>query len=304
MTLGLSLSLGQSSAIAAGYTPVAARYWRVFIPQECTGNGSAIAIAEMDWLDDADASLTGSGTWAADNASFGAVANIHDGNASTYWAASGDYNHWVRFDAGVGNTISPTKVSVTSRNDGTINANQSPSSMEIQYSDDASTWTTVFVWTNNAQSWASPETKSIEFPAGAYGAPARAWGIWAKDSADPGNAITMAEMEIRASSTDLTGSGTPILVHVKFGTAADIFDNATDDFAGGNDAQGIMFAYDFGTDQSPDDITVRARTGTDSDQTPSDGFVVSSQDGERWFLGPEFTGLSWTTGEQKTLSTT
>lgn len=115
------------------------RYWRVYINSVVLSQTPVIN--EIQFRTTAGTPLSFSGGTAAASSTTGAfvAANATDGNNATYWeSASVGGGSWWSYDYGSGTTVSVAEVYMV--NSTTYGA----TSFDLQYSDDNSTWTTVF----------------------------------------------------------------------------------------------------------------------------------------------------------------
>jgi hypothetical protein len=141
---------------------MAHRYWRLATMNSSPGGGAAIAEVRLQTVF-GGSTVTGSGTASASTTFSGSFlpANAFDGNTSTLWsAASADTSAWLEYDFGSGNAFDILGVSLTCRNDGFPQF--SPSSFDLQYSDDNSTWTSV-VGVKTCATWTGGAIQSFDF---------------------------------------------------------------------------------------------------------------------------------------------
>ena len=122
------------------------RYWRILV--NTIQSGAYVSIVEMEMFETASTTdATGSGTAAANSTytAEGATPAKAFDNVLTYpgWTNNGDgAGCWLAYDFGSGVAKDIAAVSLLNRNDSWYF--QIPSNFSIQYSDDASSWTTLF----------------------------------------------------------------------------------------------------------------------------------------------------------------
>lgn len=140
------------------------RYWRMLIPTNDGGTISAASEIEMRATPGGADQCTG-GTAFGEDGGFGgagAVANAFDNNNSTnYFGATSTDNSNIGYDFGSGND--KVVAEITWRNRGDSAANQAPTNIFVQYSDDNTNWTTAWAvigqtgWTlGQTRTWTDP----------------------------------------------------------------------------------------------------------------------------------------------------
>lgn len=143
-----------------GYDASSHQYWRISIG--ATSLGTLVGVAEVEFralVDGALVDQTGTGTVTASTEynSGHQAAYAFDNNAGTPWASS-TLPAWLQYNFGVGNGKSIVEVGILPR---PSDVNQAPSSLLVQYSDNALDWTTVASW--NPSGWQSGVWKSFPF---------------------------------------------------------------------------------------------------------------------------------------------
>jgi hypothetical protein len=133
------------------------RYWRVNVGS--TADGSFVSCAELELHTSVGGPNAATGGTAIAGSNFDVTnhppSKCFDGSASTWWAStSGGISNgtgWIGYDFG-GSPPGPiVEIKWTARNDCCFN--QSPSAIEIDYSDDSTTWT--IAWNQLGMSWSS-----------------------------------------------------------------------------------------------------------------------------------------------------
>ena len=150
-------------------TPIPApsyhRYWRVYI---YLANGSSnMSMAELEMHNTAGGANVCASTGASDassyyqnNATYNSSKSF-DGNINTFWASNttSPTPAWILYDFGAGNSASIAEIVVTARND-SFYSSQSPTLLDMQWSDDRSTWNTYWNW-NDTSAWTQGGSKTI-----------------------------------------------------------------------------------------------------------------------------------------------
>lgn len=144
------------------------RYWRILI--KGNDGGSYAGFSELE-LKDADGIVrSGGGTTGAVsdsdvNSSNNAIKAFDGNTTSTGWlAANSNANHWIRWDfLATGAYGSPVEVAEFDIYGSWNSPGSSPSVFELQYSDDASTWTTVGSY-HGETGWSASEKRTFTVP--------------------------------------------------------------------------------------------------------------------------------------------
>lgn len=163
MSNGLIASQGLLPAAAAVGAVVAARYWRLDI--SATQDGSTAIVGDMEMrgtVGGADlTTATDAPTLASASSSFSDFylpKNGFDDDASNVWrTVSGGMPAWLQWDFGSGVTAAIYEISLAIGT-GAFNASCMPKEFTLSRSDDAVTFTTVFVAPTQA-AWAELETR-------------------------------------------------------------------------------------------------------------------------------------------------
>lgn len=163
------LSSASAAAILAslgeGEAPSPHRYWRIRFTENYV-NTTYAALAEIQFRqtkgtpEAVAGTVWSSGSYGGDTGSWGAARAI-DGNASTYWYGqrAGEDGWWLACDFGAGNERSITEVWIKSSIDGSYGT-QAPAHLYLEYSDDATAWTTAF-FIAGISAWVSGEERAF-----------------------------------------------------------------------------------------------------------------------------------------------
>lgn len=132
------------------------RYWRV----NCTASSDGVfAVAEFQLRTSAGGSnVIGGGTASASNSYTTYVpSQAIDGLLSTYWTSyPNTAPQWWMYDFGVSNPQDIVEITITSRPD--TNFGEAGTALQLQYSDNNSTWTTLLSWSSITWSLLSQST--------------------------------------------------------------------------------------------------------------------------------------------------
>jgi hypothetical protein len=153
---------------------VTARYWRILVTDDQSG-GSVPAIS----ADNIEMRATAGGsdmTTTASNAISDSDAGgsfiddyAFDGINGQFWVSSnagGTYGtHWIGYDFGAGNDVEVCEVTWSKRPD-SFGRNEAPTIALVQYSDDASTWTTYWAFATLNDWPTGAETRTFTKPDG------------------------------------------------------------------------------------------------------------------------------------------
>jgi hypothetical protein len=161
-----ALLVGKPSSAATTH-----RYWRILVTDnvgstEYVDADKFVGAARVGFRTAAGGADDNSGTGTAD--SFYAAgyepANCFDGNPATRWATSATaLPHWVRRDYGAGNEKSIVEVVWQSENSLLAAQTQVPKDFSVQYSDNGSSWTTL--WSVTGQTaYTANETRVFTKP--------------------------------------------------------------------------------------------------------------------------------------------
>jgi hypothetical protein len=142
------------------------RYWRLsgmntqYFTIDLGNVSGGVAIAELQVRSSpggANLSFLAAGITASSGAG---PSNAIDGNTATYWAADpSDSTASLALDFGSGNAYALTDITIVARFDAQL---QGPTSFNVDWSDDGSTWTTLVQFT--PASWVSSVTQTFDIP--------------------------------------------------------------------------------------------------------------------------------------------
>ena len=136
------------------------RYWRIYI--SATRDGTIPTLTELGLRTTPGGTSVATGGVAAASAEFSGFApagNGFDRNFTSAWTAPSGPPHWLRYDFGAGNDQDIVQFEVRNvyhQNHNSIGS--SPKDFLFQYSDDATSWTTVLTVTNQT-GWNYDETR-------------------------------------------------------------------------------------------------------------------------------------------------
>ncbi|MGZ3804510.1 MAG: beta strand repeat-containing protein, partial [Pseudobdellovibrionaceae bacterium] len=269
-----------------GSTGGAHRYWAIRVTASGNGNSS---------LSEIELRQTSQGV----NEAQSAISNYPNTNNGNYLEANAINGlQRITYDFGSGVTKTITEVLLVPRNDGWSTA-EAPTSFDVQYSDDGTTWSTA--WTQNVSStnWGSAAALQFTNPAVTKGKEKRYWRInnWVPQSGGVAGANFMQVREtpgggdIFTAATSswiqgTTNSGSALRTH----TNADIGTNT-----------GVTFYWGT-TPHAINEVVITARNDSWWQQIPVSFNVQSSFDGITWTTEWTVSGLSWTSGETKIIS--
>jgi hypothetical protein len=267
------------------------RYWRLLWGS--VQSGTLATIAEL-YLRDTDGNLM-TGTWSAWNSANGAVSNLSDGSAASFWGDSGSssgLDRWVALDLGAGNSKIANKIEMTPR---TGFQSQTPIDFYLQYSDDAVTWTNATRF-QRCDFWGSGVRKIFDV---------RPYIVQFYFD-DAATINTVAELEV------LDGSGTDLTVATPandndrgrpFGTSDgngpyNAFNNVLTDYTGNGGTPGFT-AWRFSGIPDCFGVSARARSSFGS-QAPHSFKVRCSRDGINYNLVYQVPAqAAWANGERR-----
>jgi hypothetical protein len=135
------------------------RYWRCKVTSGPTFN----AASEIEFKETSGGTDTATGGTALQDSNFSGLpaANAFDNNINTHWASNGTGTAaYIGYDHGSGVTKDIIEVTWRARNDGSFA--QAPSGFDIQYSDDGSSWTTL--WSAVPQTWTQGLQQTFTMP--------------------------------------------------------------------------------------------------------------------------------------------
>jgi hypothetical protein len=281
------------------------RYWRVRGLELNSGLMAATNVELREVL--GGPTVTGSGTAIASSYYSAGYepANAFDGSSSP-WASSGGGAgvQWIGYDFGSGVTKDIMQVAYTGRDSGS--SNQSPWFVAIEYSDDGSTWTTLFRrYTLSGWGNYTTEVYTVPSPIPLGANPHRYWRIEVLSSYSNPSGASELEFAYEPGGINLSHilsftwswssnyGGYPPSQLFDY-----VFPPADNQFLFNSDVGTIDLDCD--AEFTLSQITWYARQGFPS-QSPATGRVRYSDDGSTWTTAWTFSFGSWSAGEGKTV---
>jgi len=288
---GIAAGVGTAAGVGADAAAAAAhRYWRVNIT---AASGGVCSVAEVEfWLNTTTKHTTSGGTVIASGTGAGAAADVFDGNLSTWWYSGGGTG-WIGYDFGSGNDKVVSMVAICGRDN-----SQYPTVWSLDYSDNGSSWTTLFGGTNNPSTMLG-RSKLYYFtdPAAGYQHTRCRW------TTDSSGAVRLSAIQMR---TSVGGADTSSTAFAKVswndtvGTVANLFDgNAATEWAATLFPASVHVYF-------PDNrviaqVALQAPGASDISQAPDELYIDTSPDGITWTNVFAQTGFSaWSTNETRT----
>lgn len=287
------------------------RYWRVNV--SAADGGSNIAIFELHMRDGRNgpnlctnsANASASSNVTNHDPSNGFDGHWDEGGFIFAWAGTTNANEWLAYDFGAGNEKAIVAVDIWARPE-TAFLTQSPKDFTVQYSDNASTWTTA--WSVTGQTaWRTREHRKFVDPsyAGADVTGTHAyWRIMITENHGAAGNCGIGEIEFRAAVGVSQGStgGTPLASSELGGTwsAAKAFagDAGTTFWVGsagpgGNIAQWIQYAHS--SARSVAQLQLTSRNDAFQTECPKYFQLLWSDNGSNWTNAADFNRTSvWT----------
>jgi hypothetical protein len=285
------------------------RYWRIYITAVQSGGFTSMCELEM-YTGVEPSNVCSGGTASASSTGFGWVAaNAFDGSQAEPGWHSGTNNipttpEWIQYDFGSGNDKDITQIKMVMRSG---NGGQAPKDFQLQYSDNGSSWTTLFTVTGRTD-WGSyfgteyfdSTGRSDPPPVGAGSTSKVVWRVRAT-AADGGAEVGLKdlEMHVTAGGADQTSGGTAASSSFSDGAATLAFDGGLNtDWASGS-ALPDWIGYVFASAKDIIEMKITART-TGFNQSPKD-FTIDYWDVDHWHTAATYTGeTGWTGGEART----
>lgn len=285
------------------------RYWRMYITaNNGYSGGFYMVIGELQFRTSIGGSNVATGGTPISDSSFSGrpASNAFDGNTSTSWASAGTgLPHYIGYDFGAGNEKDIVEMSVLPADQ----LAQWPTDWQLQYSDDGSTWSTLFRvqftdWSSsgpfvfNTSSNRNPESNGAS----------TFWRL-RSTAVDASSvvAVTTLVMRTSAGGADQCSGGMAFASTVQEpsptdGMAANAFDGAAT--SGGNltSWRGYTVAewigYRFASAKTITEIGITARVAFPN-QSPKN-FVLEYWDGSAYQTAFTITGQSgWAAGETR-----
>ena len=138
------------------------RYWRVYVWSVVGGNTVSCAELALHIIP-GGTNIAIAGTPEASSFAVGQPASqCFDADTSTYWeSGSGTLPEWIGYDLGIGSPADVVEFVWTSRADA---SNQNPTLLQLQYSDDNSTWTGLWPAFNYTGGWTDGQSVTFTEP--------------------------------------------------------------------------------------------------------------------------------------------
>lgn len=280
---------------------MAHRYWRVYVTAN-TGSTAHLSINEIqlrESLGGADA--TGSGT--ASQSAFWFTgyegSKAFDNNNSTHWYNSPPgMPQWVSYDFGAGNDKDIVELAIFPN----ANRPQNPSSFALQYSDDNSSWTTLFSVENYVEWVYSTLNVFSASDSPTQNGADTAWRV--KVTARNGaNACTVDSLMMFPTGSAVDAcTGGKAFANTCGGLGANFPANAFDATAAywlSEDSVTSWLGYRFASAQTITTVGIKCRTGADVNQAPKD-FTVEYWNGSSWQVAMTLTNITgWTAGQTR-----
>lgn len=286
--------------------PSAHRYWRMLIRQRCNNGLSSLTAKEVTFK---SGGATQTGTITASGGTN--ASRLNDGTTATgAWSISFTTGVWIKFDAGVGVTVDIDGISWTP--DDTFPTFFSPGLIEVQYSDDDSTWTTSWIvfapgtvanWTTATRTFTRPARSVATTGAGTH------WMIQMLsnkgiDNASPAQyGLSEIEMRLVAAGADQCSGGTQY--SLLSSGASNAFDNDTgtnwlEDY---NNNTALIYA--FAASKTIREISLRAVSSSGvGNGSPTHGWVCVGDNVNTYWPIWEFTlsAAGWSNGATRLIS--
>jgi F5/8 type C domain/NedA-like, galactose-binding domain len=274
------------------------RYWRINVT---VGNAGApyVGCAELGLRTNVGGlSVTSGGTASASENYPGLPpANAFDLSDATDWVSNGSaLPQWLKYDFGSGNDKDIVEVEVVARAPTT----QTVNSFDVQYSDNNSSWTTLYS-VAAAAAWGTSEHRVYTYASG-YPATSKVW--WRVNcTANDGHAFVWAvsslQMRTTVSGADQCSggvAGASTYFDYTFLPTKAFDSDATTSWASSVPTGWV--SYQFASAKQIVEVSITARTAAPS-QAPKD-FTVQYWDGAAWQTQWTVTGSSaWSAGETR-----
>jgi hypothetical protein len=276
-------------------------YWRLNITAVATGKLAGIA----KWipLDSGGSAIATTGGTASASSNYPGqpASNAFDGNTSTFWLSNAEPS-WLQYQF-----ASPVDiVSFTLTNPPSGNEDNCPQNFQLQYSDNGTTWTTLYTY--KGVGWGSA-SNTLTFNASNItpASPPICWRLNINTTASSANSASIAEWKLYdASSTQIPTSLFSADASSTYGGQygpSSAFDGNTSTFwnssaiiSTGNPQ---WLRYDFATSVTVASFSIQARPSAPLSQTPATFDLQYSTDaGATWTTSASYTAAAWTTNGQ------
>jgi len=289
-------------------------YWRVF----CTdnwGDATGIIIAEVEFLDSVGAVITATGGTAigSDDVGGNEFSKAFDGTATAWFANSAPTNQWVGYQ--FSSNVAATGVRLTMATSGTNFLTRMPKNCKLEYSDDGSSWTTVYSFVNMSLS-GSVQTTPETPPASGYH---KLWRVFCVDNNGGTTLIVLDEIEFRATaggadqiaamtsnngtaSQRVDGSSIATVGNEGWRAFNDITDSANDWAANGTTNQWIGVIVS--TAIKVEEVLLKCgNTTNDRNRAPKNMRIEYSDDGTTWTTQKTLAAqTAWGVNESRVLA--
>jgi hypothetical protein len=289
------------------------RYWRLYIT--AVQSGGYTSLLELEMYEGAETNnVCSGGTASASSTGFGwAASNAFNG---LYAFGSGDGWHsgtnnlpttpeWIAYDFGSGVTKDITQIKFVTRQ----GTGQHPKDFALQYSDNGSSWTTLWSQTGItlANTYGVAYFAGVSFdsggrtdppPAGAGSTTRTVWRINAS-AVDGGNELVIADVQMRTAlggPNQMTG-GTAFASSLSENSYASANDgNSVSYWVSGSELCPRSWGYKFASAKDIVEVTIQAHS-VYVNQSPKD-FTIEYWDVDHWEIAHTVTGETGWTGSQ------
>lgn len=295
------------------------RYWRLYVTAVASGGYTSLVELEM-YEGSEPLNVCSGGTASASSIGFGWTPdNAFNGTISGNGWHSGTNNlpttpEWIAYDFGSGVTKDIQAIKIVGRGDGNA-VNQTAKDFQLQYSDDGSSWSTLFS-VSGATNWGSyfgaqffnSSGRYAPPPVGAGSSSKRAWRVKAT-AVDGGLVFALSDLTMRTTpgGADVASGGTPFASLSTDGAAANAFDNPATDansfWSSGSAVAGVgeWVGYLFAASTDLVEIAIRTRQ-SNGPQAPKD-FTIDRWEVDHWVTVATYTGQTgWTSLETRTFT--
>jgi hypothetical protein len=277
------------------------RYWRIYITESV--NASNLDIREVEMRTSIGGSdVTGSGTASASSQAGGFEADkAFDNNSGTTWyTSSATRPQWLQYDFGAGNDKDILELQLTS-----WSATEQWRTFEFQYSDDNSTWTTLWTITyddpltgGTSRTYSATDTPTMN-GANTF------WRVRAT-AVDGGSNFGAMEMEFRTTVGGADqATGGKAFASSAFDTGhvpGHAFDDDLTTKWASLAAPPAWVGYRWSGAKTIVEVAITARNDGFQAQAPKD-FVIERWDGSAYQTAYTVTGSSsWSSGETRTFT--
>ncbi|MBT8449354.1 MAG: discoidin domain-containing protein, partial [Gammaproteobacteria bacterium] len=260
--------------------------WRVYMNQDNGGAGTALALVELDFLDESDTVLNTGGTPFASNVAFGAAANAFDNSDGTYWASNTETNEHLGYT--FTSAVEVNKVRMKPRSG--ADANQAPYSGMVQ-ANILGTWTDVFPFYSEGWTSLTEQTFANDFSGRGAGRYIRL--VMARSFlGDNNNEYGCAEIALNVGGSNVAGTWTATAS--SFASVGNEADKSNDGNTGtvwrsGTSArfQWLQLDAGVGNSETIEDIDITAVNTPFQEWYPEVFIVQRSDDASTW------TNVAW-----------